>query len=273
VRFNTSQIMVRCRCINNHVFTTGIYVGINVDSQPDVYESFSKDGTQVVICPECKELQPLAEPVELINPSRERFAVFIPEMLAHRELEIRAKVSGRLADANPEELPTYVGNFETIIGKRALKEWISIGSSGDDGINDGQASEKIRAAFADLTEHESLMPFDDRPSEFDLQSNDDAKLSEDDLAASRQKKESDSPPPIDKSNSDRHLALRTKKGAAPLRKSRPGIDFAGLLSGEEYDKSDSVPPGEDRDSNTDSVDDFALGLALKKNSDTPKKKS
>ena len=272
MRFNTSQIMVRCRCVNNHVFTTGIYVGINVDSQPDVYESFSKDGTQVIICPECKELQPLAEPVELINPSRERFAVFIPEMLAHRELEIRAKVSKRLADTNPEDLPTYIGNFETIIGKRALKEWINEGTLTDNGMNDGQASEKIRAAFADLTDSDSLMPFDDRPSEFDLQSTDDDKLFEDDLAVSKPKKGSDSPS-IDKRNSKRLPPSKTNKNAVTPRKSRPGIDFAGLLSVEEDDKFDSVPPGEDRDGNSDSVDDFALGLALKKDTNSPKKKS
>jgi hypothetical protein len=44
--------------------------------------------------------------------------------LAHRELHLRADLMREVADADPDAIPKYVADFQTLVGSRALKYWL-----------------------------------------------------------------------------------------------------------------------------------------------------
>ncbi len=174
-----------CTCPSGHVFLVQYVVAVNIDDTPKDLETLVEGGTQLVRCPSCGAVWPLAEPIVVDNPRRERLAVFVPELLAHRCLEIRADMAGKIAAGDPGGIPGYFAQFQIVVGVNALEAWLSSVCEDNDEADPGPSVmslvPRIHEAFADLNEPErvsttSIPPVDSGSydaKEQDLPSDDD----------------------------------------------------------------------------------------------------
>jgi hypothetical protein len=120
----TTRLKVRCTCAAGHVFVEHIYRTIDIDTDPGALDDLTDSGLQQVRCPECDTAWPLAEPLTLHTRQGGRFALLVPDPLAHQELHLRAELMREVADADPGSIPPYVAEFQTLVGTRALKYWL-----------------------------------------------------------------------------------------------------------------------------------------------------
>jgi hypothetical protein len=124
LHLDTRREKVRCTCSQGHVFTAQIYLAIDIDTHPGALDALTDKGLQQVRCPECRTEWTLAEPLSLHAREGGRYALFVPEALTHRQLHLRADLMREVADADPDAIPTYVADFVTLIGTRALRYWL-----------------------------------------------------------------------------------------------------------------------------------------------------
>jgi len=124
LHLETRRERVRCTCADGHVFVATIFKAIDIDINPAALDQLTDKGLQPVTCPVCEANWPLAEPIALHAREGGRFALFVPEPLAHLELHLRAELTREAANADPETVPSYVADFETLVGARALKYWL-----------------------------------------------------------------------------------------------------------------------------------------------------
>jgi hypothetical protein len=171
---------VRCRCISGHAFYAEIYTALDMRENADAVDALVSVGLQQVRCAECGVGCSVAEPVTIHDPAKKRFSLFIPDMLSHRELELRALLLEKLITAGADDFPPYFSDFQTLVGRTALGLWLTsskgatrtassgapaeAGPSSDkapDGENPLVSNEEpppIHEAFADLDDGESYMP-------------------------------------------------------------------------------------------------------------------
>lgn len=190
---STKRRKAWCTCPRGHTFLVQYLVAVNIDDTPKNLETLVEGGTQLVRCPTCGAVWPLAEPIVVDNPGRERLAVFVPELLAHRCLEIKADIAGKIAAGDPGEIPVYFAHFQIVVGVNALEAWLGEEGEDNDEADPGPSVmslvPRIHEAFADLNEPErvsstSIPPIDPEANgEQDLPSDDDW-LQDDSIAAS-----------------------------------------------------------------------------------------
>ena len=149
-----------CTCPRGDVFLVQYVVAVNIDDTPKDLETLVEGGTQLVRCPICGAVWPLAEPIVVDNPRRKRLAVFVPELLAHRCLEIRADISGKIAAGDPGEIPSYFAQFQIVVGVSALEAWLAERDEDNDEADPVPSVmslvPRIHEAFADLNEPERV---------------------------------------------------------------------------------------------------------------------
>ncbi len=168
----TRRVSARCRCPSGHAFDGEFYVAINTQTHPDAVDVIIFTGLQSCSCPECGAECAIAEPVTLHDPENGRFALYIPGMLSHLELHLRAVLLRRLANADGGEYPVYFGDFQSLVGRAALAAWQSrrrllVDGAVDDAgqstsTESGEIPEEDRPsileAFADLADVDSRPP-------------------------------------------------------------------------------------------------------------------
>lgn len=159
MELGTSRKRVRCACPRGHVFTTLVHDSVDVVEDAGLLGALAEAGMQLVRCPHCGTVWPIAEPILMHDRPGERLALFLPEVLAHRELEVRTNVLQRLVASDLERIPLYAADFDSIVGVDALERWL--GGVEDDGRErenrpQGAVSmiPRIHSAFADLDEPE-----------------------------------------------------------------------------------------------------------------------
>ncbi|MDD5309587.1 MAG: hypothetical protein PHU25_19900 [Deltaproteobacteria bacterium] len=123
VRGEARTERVRCTCPRGHRFSASIQLCIGNASDSRALEAFDSDGTQRVQCPVCAEACRVAEPVLIHDVAGSRFAILVPQMLGHLEIELRASLLEALATADPDLVPQYVVDFEILLGGGALATW------------------------------------------------------------------------------------------------------------------------------------------------------
>jgi len=288
LHLGTTRKQVRCTCAEGHVFTVTIHTAIDIDSNPEVLDQLTDKGLQPVACPECDAKWPLAEPLVLHAREGGRLALFVPEPLAHRELHLRAELMREVAEADPARTPSYIADFQTLVGSRALKYWLFGPSaralttvppeqppveepeppepsaptpepSPPQRVSAPRIKPAIHEAFADLMGPE--VRTSTIPPELDMDDADDEDplldedwLDDDSLGASHSgpvARASTSRPP-----GERHAEPPPAVEQDEPRKTKPSqnpsknVDFAGLLS-EEEDSGEFLLEDEDLDENDD----------------------
>ena len=166
---STTRRKAWCTCPRGHAFLVQYLVAVDIDDAPKNLEALVEGGTQLVRCPSCGAVWPLAEPIVVDNPRRERLVVFVPELLAHRCLEIRADIAGKIASGDPGEIPGYFAQFQIVVGVNALETWLGEGSKDNDEADHGPSVmslvPRIHEAFADLNEPERVSSTSIPPAE------------------------------------------------------------------------------------------------------------
>lgn len=123
-RMRTGTQLVRCRCPNGHAFVDEIFVSVNKQSNPEIVDNLAASGVQHLVCPSCPAICSIAEPITINDPHDQRFALFIPDPLTHRERRWRAQITAALATVPLGEIPHYFFDFDLIVGTAGLLDWL-----------------------------------------------------------------------------------------------------------------------------------------------------
>jgi hypothetical protein len=214
-----------CSCPAGHRFVASLFSVVDLDAQPEAVELLSDAGLQPARCTKCDAEVWLAEAFVLLMPGRKRAALFVPDALAHRELELRSEALLSLAASPSLETPPYAVVPDVVVGVPALHKWLF-------GEADAAPAREIHAAFKDLENPErpssrpSLPPAEPQMDGVDVNEPllDEDWLADDAIAPAKH----------------RGGGAQGKRGhgeqAAP-RGARPtphgGVDFAGLLADDE----------------------------------------
>lgn len=223
MELGTSQRRVRCVCPKGHVFIALLHDSIEVCEDSALLEGLADGGMQLVRCPHCGTVWPLAEPVLMHDSARERVALFLPDVLAHLELEIRTDVLKRLVASDLEKIPLYASDFATLVGVDSLQRWLEDGDSKVVRETAGPRGAvsmipRIHSAFADLDEPErvsvSSIPPEPEPGPEPEQVAEEDWLDDSEIAAARKSL----------------VESRPAKEATPDPGANAGIDYVGLMS-------------------------------------------
>jgi hypothetical protein len=232
-----------CTCPAGHRFAASLYAAIDLDAQPEAIELLSDTGLQPARCAQCEVELWLAEPFLLHQPGRRRSALFVPDAVSHRELELHAEALSAIAAA-PEPGAPHTADPQVVIGVAALQKWL-FGETAEPSRADtkppaaraSKAPREIHAAFADLDDAErpsnrpSMPPVGPQMDGVDVNEPllDEDWLADEAIAPSRQK----------------GGGRRGERGqgetaiARTVRRRSSGVDFAGLLADDDAD-----PPAE-----------------------------
>jgi hypothetical protein len=113
-----------CVCPKGHRFVAELFTAVDLDEQPEVLELLTDTGLQPARCTRCGAELGLAEAFLVDQPERGRLALFVPEALAHRELELRAEALTSLAARPSPHAPSYVADPVPLVGVAALHTWL-----------------------------------------------------------------------------------------------------------------------------------------------------
>jgi hypothetical protein len=172
INLETDLEALHCRCTEGHRFAGEIYSTINTQTDPDALDALGAAGTQRLKCPVCGTDCTMAEPVTLHDPRNGRFALLVPEVLSHREIELRAALTNALARADKQVIPVYLAEFRILTGSRELAEWRQVPRSSQwpeppslaarpqpgsptGGTPPGMKNPGLHEAFADLADRDS----------------------------------------------------------------------------------------------------------------------
>jgi len=244
----TGQREFWCACPKGHRFVAELFAAVDIDERPEAMELLSDAGLQPARCPECAADLWLAEAFVLHQPSRGKSALFIPDALSHRELELRAEMLRSIAATASQQVPAHAADPEVVVGVAALRRWLfgeavlSVASvapvapvAPDSVVAEAPAkAREIHAAFKDLEDPESpanrpsLPPSGPQMEDVDVNEPllDDDWLADDTIAPSRQRGASSKRG----ERSPGETAI-----VRPGKKRTSGVDFAGLLSDDEGD--------------------------------------
>jgi hypothetical protein len=70
----------------------------------------------------------LALPVVYHDPAARKFVLFLPDAIAHTELQERARVLGELAEETDVPVPPYVRDVAVVVGQPALEAYLASGA-------------------------------------------------------------------------------------------------------------------------------------------------
>jgi len=145
---------VRCTCPRGHRFVTSVLTAVDLAADASLVESLGKGGTQLVRCPACGSVWPVAEPVVLHSPKAGRVAVLVPDVIAHTELEVLARLLQEVARSGAGAAPAYAADLAAVVGDEALRSWLDLPPDRDPGAGAQSGSvsmiPRIHSAFADL---------------------------------------------------------------------------------------------------------------------------
>jgi hypothetical protein len=294
VRGETRTERVRCTCARGHRFSAPIQLCLSNVSEPRAFEAFDGDGTQRVQCPICAEGCRVAEPVLIHDVAGSRFAMLVPQMLGHLEIELRADLLEALATADPDLVPQYVVDFDTLLGGGDLASWREAPADrGDErpasvssvpprpgaraqspalapSLLPDVAAKDIHEAFADLARPDTVAPSlppepeEDEPQEdvgslFADEEEEDDWLPEKDFGHDEDKTPVPEPEPA---HGPKPAAHKQAKGrptptvaAARLPQRRSESDFSDILSDDDLVEEKEAPA---RDDEPEMLDDDDL---------------
>jgi hypothetical protein len=271
-------VRARCRCGCRSSFLAELLVSVNLDTDPGALEELGDDGLQPAKCPHCGGVCKLAEALVLHDPARGRLALFVPDALSHRELELRAELSAEIAADDPGGLPGHAFDPVWLAGIQDLREWLfgprarSIAPPAAEPekrdeapeppvVGDRSSKPPIHEAFADLRESDSEPPstvpppppLDDEEPIFDDDDDDEDWL----------------PNELSASAAD---ARPTPRPARPP--SGDGVDYAGLLGADEEEEPDLELPEDEDEPDLEFEAGFSLseppGRPAEKRKDAPR---
>ena len=173
---DTTRKLVRCVCPNGHVFAARIYVAINKATDSQALDEISTTGLQTVQCHLCTATCQLAEPFTLNDPQNKKFALYIPSVLAHKELELRARLTADLAQTDLDEIPFYFLSCQILLGQQGLLGWMDNRDPFD--TQEELEQPRIHEAFADLLTTKSAPPPPFVDPDLDLEERDDFEFEE-----------------------------------------------------------------------------------------------
>ncbi len=231
-----------CACPEGHRFAAALFAAVDLDEQPEALEPLSDAGMQPARCPQCGAGMWLAEAFVIHQASRSRSALFVPDAVSHRELELRAEALRSLAaSASTAALP-HTADPVVVVGIAALQRWLF----GEQAAAAGRAAStsppprEIHAAFKDLEDPErpsnrpSLPPPGPQMDGVDVNEPllDEDWLADEAIAPARHKAGGAQGKRGERSQGETSIAR-------PGRRRSSGVDFAGLLADD-----DSEPPAE-----------------------------
>jgi hypothetical protein len=217
-----------CSCPVGHRFVASLYAAVDLDAQPEAVELLSDAGLQPARCAKCGADVWLAEPFVLLLPGRKRSALFVPDALAHRELELRSEALLSHAAGPAFDTPPYAVVPDVVVGVSALHRWLF-------GDAEAEPAREIHAAFKDLEDPElpsgkpSLPPAEPQMDGVDVNEPllDEDWLADDAIAPSRHR----GPGAAGRRSERGHGEPAVPRSARPTP--HEGVDFAGLLSDDE----------------------------------------
>ncbi len=242
------------------MFSTVIANCVNIDAQPEIMETLSDGGMQLVRCTHCGAVWPLAEPIVIHQPEKERLAVFLPGVIAHKELEIRAHIMKEIADGDLGITPLYSPAFKTLVGVDSLQEWLFGEGENEDEQSSGPDLKvmsmipKIHEAFADLDEPERSSAVSVVPREPQMEDMGDEPIFDEDWL-----KDEEISNGLSKSRSSSSPAVAKKGSSDAPSKRKPGVDFVGLMSEMDGEEEEEAEDYDDKESEKDeAVDPFGF---------------
>jgi len=245
-----------CVCPKGHRFVVELFTAVDLDEQPEVLEHLTDTGLQPARCTRCGAELGLAEAFLVDQPERERMAIFVPDALAHRELELRAEALTALAASPSPSVPSYAFEPVPVVGVAALHTWLfgepvaspapppePVPRKSKEPVPKAKAkpAQGIHAAFADLAEPDkpvgspSIPPAGPQMEGVDMNEPllDDDWLADDSIAPARSKSG-------DPASGKR--SVRAKGEAAGARSEKRGaghgVNFADLLSDDDAEPGD-----------------------------------
>ncbi|MFO8073243.1 MAG: CpXC domain-containing protein [Polyangia bacterium] len=270
---DTRRVRARCRCGCRRSFPAELLVSVNLDTDPGALEELGDDGLQPARCPHCGVVCKLAEALVLHDPARARLALFVPDALSHKELELRADLTAEIAAGDPSGLPDHAFDPAWLAGIQDLREWLfgprarSIAPPaaepekrdeppGQPVVDERSSKPPIHEAFADLRESDSGPPstippppaLDDEDPIFD--EDDDEDWLPNDLSES---------------------APDTRPTPRPARPpSGDGVDYAGLLGADEEEEPDLELPDDEEEPGLEFEAGFSLSEPPARPDEKPK---
>jgi hypothetical protein len=250
-----------CVCPKGHRFVAELFTAVDLYEHPEVLEILNDAGLQPVRCPTCGAEIALAEAFLVDQPERRRRALFVPDALAHRELELRAEMLVAIAASPSPVAPPYFSQPEPVVGVAALQKWLfgeapaaapappeppaprvapaARKSKEPQPVAAPRATQEIHAAFADLEEPDkplgvpSIPPSGPQMEGVDVNEPllDEDWLADDAIAPSK-------PKPGDPASGRR--SARAKGDAAGGRAEKSGVNFADLLADDDADPMDDL---------------------------------
>lgn len=102
-------------------FPAPVYTSVNVTANPELKEALFAGTLNEIECPyEKGRVYALAIPVVYHDEQARRLVLFLPEALRHEEFKRRCELLQEL-DRQPESLPNYVRNFDTVFSLAELE--------------------------------------------------------------------------------------------------------------------------------------------------------
>jgi len=250
-----------CVCPKGHRFVAELFTAVDLDEQPEVLELLTDTGLQPARCTRCGAELGLAEAFLVDQPERRRLALFVPDALAHRELELRAEALTTLAASPSPVAPSYAAEPVPLVGVAALQKWLfgepvaapepppepAARKSKEPAPKvKAKSAQEIHAAFADLAEPDkpvgvpSIPPSGPQMEGVDMNEPllDDDWLADDSIAPARSK----SGDPASGRRSVRAKGVAAG-GRSEKRGTGRGVDFADLLADDDADPGDEEQAG------------------------------
>lgn len=229
-----------CSCPAGHRFVASLFSAVDLDAHPEAVELLSDAGLQPARCTKCGVELWLAEPFVLLLPGRKRAALFVPDPLAHRELELRSEALLAAAAGPSPEAPPFAAVPDVVVGVPALHRWLFGEEAGPQ-----QPAREIHEAFRDLATPErtpgraSLPPAEPQMDGVDENEPllDEDWLADDAIAPARHRGHGAPGRKGEKGHGEPARA----RGARPTP--HEGVDFAGLLADDEGEPPGGRPRG------------------------------
>lgn len=138
---HTLQESIHVSLPSGQIQSARAYTQVNVATDPELREAALRGALHPPVAQ-----QTLAIPYMFHDPVARKFALVLPEALRHRELQERANLLSRLAEAAQHPIPPYVRQARVVFGPDELRAYL-----------DAPATAHVQAHAADLRRREHAL--------------------------------------------------------------------------------------------------------------------